>query len=206
MFATLILCVTETYCKFTKTQRTAKGVIGTGLRLAVAVNFVGFTVSGRSYIYTHTRVCIMVTGFLFTNRSTTHTNSATVHNLLPACQTRNKLGPNLKSSLTPWAATCVAFCRPSSLVGLSNLGKPKNVKYNTYLILQDLCSVNQRNAHFSNCCLNSLMVDRRRQKFKNRIKAFIWKVCISSVCVAWLYHNAPCKNIRFAGFVGLILQ
>jgi len=132
MFATLILCVTETYCKFTKTQIKPKCVIGTGLRLAVvAVNFVGFPVSGRSdiyiYIYTHTHICIMVTSF--------HLQIARPHirtvPLLTICRLPFRLeincGPNLKSSLTPWAATCVALCRQSTLISLSNLGKPKNV-------------------------------------------------------------------------------
>ena len=118
MFATLILCVTETYCKFTKTQIKPKCVIGTGLRLAVvAVNFVGFPVSGRSdiyiYIYIHTHTH-MYNGnkFSFTNRSTTHTNSATAHNLPLAFQTRNKLrakseiqldalGCNMRRTLSP---------------------------------------------------------------------------------------------------------
>ena len=98
------------------------------------------------YIY----VCIMVTSFhLLIARPYTRTVP-----LFTICSLPFRLeiscGPNLKSSLTPWAETCVALCHQSSLVGLSNLGKPKNVKYNSYLILQNLCNVNQRTAHFSN--------------------------------------------------------
>ena len=38
---------------------------------------------------------------------------------------------------------------------------------------------------------------RRHQKLKKWIKVLIWKVRISLVCVAQLYQNARCKNIKF---------
>ena len=34
------------------------------------------------------------------------------------------------------------------------------------------------------------------EDIKNQIKALIWKVCISLVYVAWLYHNASARNIK----------
>jgi len=46
---------------------------------------------------------------------------------------------------------------------------------------------------------------RRRQTLKNWIKVLIWKVCISLVHGAWLYHNAQCKKHKSQNIM-LIVQ
>jgi hypothetical protein len=83
-----------------------------GWQLLLSISWVSQSMGDYIYIYIYIYIGYNGNKFSFTNRPPTHTNSATVHNLQPAFQTRNKLrakseiqlhtlGCNIRRTLSP---------------------------------------------------------------------------------------------------------